>query len=179
MVYSSESAGWHHPYQHARFLHKLGYTHIHTSGLTQSDGIVSHVCSWTFCMTLHHMCNLHTSAGVTIKVVHWAWRVHESHIPLLSATHSCHQFCFSLCLCLCARACIWHLSSGLRVMPWSCRKLGHRSMYAMRCPVWETASLHVSLTRMTGNNAATGFFLLTLICPQNQQAVILPFAAWM
>lgn len=29
-------------------------------------------------------------------------------------------FCFWVYLC--ARACIWHLSGGLRVMPWSCRR---------------------------------------------------------
>lgn len=67
----------------------------------------------------------------------------------------CHHFCFPVYLC--ARACIWHLSGGLRVMPWSCHKLGHCFMYAASCPMWEAASLHVSF-RATGNNTTTGFF---------------------
>lgn len=145
----------------------------------QSDGIVSHVYHWRF---------LHDTAPY-VQSAHKRWFNNKSSarsfvcvwiasrsFTLFSPCHylSGHQFCFSVCLY--ARACIW--SGGLRVMPWSCRKLGHCYMYAMRCPVWETASLHVSLTA-TGNSATTGFFLLTLVCPRNQQAVVLPFAARM
>lgn len=46
--------------------------------------------------------------------------------PPHSPPPPCHHFRFPVHLC--ARACIWHLSGGLRVMPWSCHKLGHRSM---------------------------------------------------
>lgn len=89
-------------------------------------------------------------------------------LPLSLAT----IFCFSVSLC--ARACIWHLSGGLRVMPWSCRKLGHCSMYTGRCPAREAASLRVSF-RATGNNATTGFFLLTLVCPKTNKLSSFPW----
>lgn len=89
-----------------------------------------------------------------------------SFTPFFSPPLSRHHFCFSVSLC--ARACIWHLSDGLRVMPWSCHKLGHRSMYAVRCPVRGIASLRMS-SRATGHNATTGVFLLTLVCPKNNK----------
>lgn len=60
---------------------------------------------------------------------------------------------------ICARACIWHLSGGLRVMPWSRHKLGHCIMNAVRYPVWESASLCVSFRAM-GNHGTAGFISL-------------------
>lgn len=62
-------------------------------------------------------------------------------------------FCFSAWLS--ARACLCHISGGLRVMPWSGCKLGHCSMYAVKYPVQETASLsHFVL--LNGNEGKTG-----------------------
>lgn len=85
-----------------------------------------------------------------------------------------HHFYFLVYFC--ARACIWHLSGGLRVMPWSCHKLGHCFMCAVRCPMWETASLRMSI-RATGNNAATGFFALTYVCPKTNKLSSFPCTA--
>lgn len=88
-------------------------------------------------------------------------------------------FFFGFSVYLCARACIWHLSSGLRVMPWSCRKLGHCFMYAVRCPMLETPSLRMSV-RATWNNATTGFSLLTHVYPKtNKLSFFPPSADWM
>lgn len=110
----------------------------------QSDGTVSHVHSWKPCMTLHHMCILHTSTSVTIQAAHWALRVwmcglfcffkftSPTFTPSFPPPLARHHFCFSVYLC--ARACIWHLSGGLRVMPWSCRKLGHCSTVRSEMP---------------------------------------------
>lgn len=129
------------------------------------------------------MRNQHTSTGVTMQAVRWAFaRVNArslkspspfplfftlSFSPPLSPPFFFFFF-FGFSVYLCARACIWHLSSGLRVMPWSCRKLGHCFMYAVRCPMWETPSLCMSV-RVTGNSATTGFSLLTHVYPKTNK----------
>lgn len=64
-------------------------------------------------------------AGVVIQ----AMRIHILHFRL---SFSCHHFLF-------VSQCIWHLSGGLRVMPWSCLKVGHCSMFAVRCPTLENS----------------------------------------
>lgn len=85
------------------------YIYIHASGLggirMQSDGIASHVYSWIFCMTLHHMCILHTSAGVKIKVMHKAlWVFLYNSLFFYGALSLSATIFVSQCVCVRVRA---------------------------------------------------------------------------
>lgn len=112
---------------------------------------------------LHHMCILHTSAGTTVQAVHWACIcdfIFLFHPLLLSTSPPTHTF---LSRCFCARACIWHLSGGLRVMPWSCHNLGHCHTYASRYKKLHLSAYH---SGWAGTKQQQGFFPLACICPQ-------------
>lgn len=128
--------------------------------MTQSNGTVSHVHSWKPCMTSPYVHSAHKRwydcASRALSLHMWF----HVFIFLIHLSPPPHTF---LSRCFCARACIWHLSGGLRVMPWSCHNLGHCHTYASR---YEKLHLSAYHSGWAGTKQQQGFFLLACICPQ-------------
>lgn len=150
----------------------------------QSDGTISPVSGWKSCMTLHHMCILHTRAGVTIKALNSACldtffsNTSPSLLPFtLSLYLPIHHFCFCVFVCACMRmTSIWWIKSNALILSQT------RPLLHVRCEMPLCGKPHPSRmsSRATGETMQQqASFLLTLVCPKNNKLSSSTLAAHM
>lgn len=142
----------------------------------QSDGTESHAHSWKRCMTLHHMCTLLKSAGVTIRAARWALHVGMHFFfqilpTFYSSAPPSPPFLFlSVFVCACVHlTSIWWIKSNALILSQTRPLLHVRS--EMPCV---RNCIHPHVIQGDGKQWNNRVLSADPRLPQNQQAVIRP-----
>lgn len=149
----------------------------------------SYIQQWTVGIPCAQLETLHDSAPY-VQSVHEHWCSNTSNaqsfvwvnacffsqinIPLFYSFFLSATIFFCFWVYLCARACIWHLSGGLRVMPWSCRRT--RPLLHARSEM-PSVKLHPSAchsVRQETIQCINRLLSADPCLPQNHQAVVRP-----